>query len=78
MSILGINITQLKIFYVTQMINIDKEFKEVSNTDFSVDNQNMTTQVASITTRQIQEIDSPNGRGVEMAHARGARKDSWY
>ena len=41
------------------MINIDKEFKEVSNTDFSVDNQNMTTQVASITTRQIQEIDSP-------------------
>ena len=41
------------------MINVDKEFKEVSNTDFSVDNQNMTTQVASITTRQIQEIDSP-------------------
>lgn len=58
-SILGINITQLKIFYVTQMLNIDKEFKEVSNTDFNVDNQNMTTQVASITTRQIQEIDSP-------------------
>lgn len=58
-SMLGIYVTQLKVSYVTQMMNIDKEFKEVSNTDFSVDNQNMTTQVASITTRQIQEIDSP-------------------
>jgi len=41
------------------MINIDKNFKEISNTDFDIDSQNMTTTVASITTREIQEIDSP-------------------
>lgn len=41
------------------MLNVDTAFKEISNTDFSVSDQNMTTQVASITTRQIQEIDSP-------------------
>lgn len=41
------------------MINEDTQFKEVANNDFNIDSQNMTTTVASVTTREIQEIDSP-------------------
>lgn len=41
------------------MINEDIQFKEVANKDFNIDAQNMTTTVASVTTREIQEIDSP-------------------
>lgn len=41
------------------MINEDTQFKEVANNDFNIDAQNMTTTVASVTTREIQEIDSP-------------------
>lgn len=44
---------------VTDLTNIDTQFKQVSNADFNIDDQNMTTTVASITTREIQEIDSP-------------------
>jgi hypothetical protein len=46
-------------YFVTQLLNIDKDFKQVSNSDFDITSQNMTTTVASVTTREIQEIDSP-------------------
>jgi len=49
----------MKLFIVTQLINVDDKFKQVSNTDFDINSQNMTTTVASVTTREIQEIDSP-------------------
>nr|WEU70952.1 MAG: structural polyprotein [Hangzhou picorna-like virus 1] len=44
---------------VTEMINVDNEFKKISEQDFDINSQNMTTTVASVTTREIQEIDSP-------------------
>jgi len=49
----------MKVFIVAQLINVDDKFKQVSNTDFDISSQNMTTTVASVTTREIQEIDSP-------------------
>jgi hypothetical protein len=49
----------MKKFIVTNLNNIDTQFKQVSDADFNIDDQNMTTTVASITTREIQEIDSP-------------------
>lgn len=49
----------MKVFIVTDMINVDEKFKEVANADFDIDSQNMRTTVASITTREIQQIDSP-------------------
>lgn len=49
----------MKIFIVTELQNIDTQFKQVANNDFDIDAQNMTTTVASVTTREIQEIDSP-------------------
>lgn len=41
------------------MNNIDTNFKKIAESDFDISKQNMTTTVASITTREIQEIDSP-------------------
>lgn len=41
------------------MNNIDNEFKRVAESDFNITDQNMATTVASITTREIQEMDSP-------------------
>lgn len=46
-------------FIVAQLENIDYQFKKVANSDFDITNQNMTTAVASVTTREIQEMDSP-------------------
>lgn len=45
--------------YITQLENNDTQFKQVSNSDFTIDSQNMSTTVAAVTTRQIQSIDSP-------------------
>lgn len=50
----------MKVFIiVTELINVDDQFKEVANADFNIDSQNMATAVASVTTREIQQIDSP-------------------
>ena len=38
----------------------DKEFKAISNNDFQQGGQTLQTEVASITTREIQVIDAPN------------------
>lgn len=46
-------------FIVAEMINVDQKFKEVANSDFDIDSQNMKTTVASVTTREIQQIDTP-------------------
>lgn len=46
-------------FDATTLINIDNEFKKTSEADFDLDAQNMSTEVASITTREIQEIRTP-------------------
>lgn len=46
-------------FIVAQLENIDHQFKKIANNDFDITNQNMTTTVASVTTREIQEMDSP-------------------
>lgn len=45
--------------YITQLENNDTQFKQISDSDFTVDSQNMSTTVAAVTTRQIQSIDSP-------------------
>lgn len=49
----------MKVTITTELHNIDTQFKTTSNNDFNIDSQNMTTTVASVTTREIQEIDSP-------------------
>lgn len=49
----------MKAIITTELKNIDTQFKQTSNNDFNIDQQNMTTTVASVTTREIQEIDSP-------------------
>ena len=49
----------MQVFITSELNNIDIQFKQVSNSDFNIDQQNMTTTVASVTTREIQEIDSP-------------------
>lgn len=43
----------------TNLQHIDNNFKEISNNDFDLNSQNMSTEVASITTREIQEIRTP-------------------
>lgn len=42
------------------MINEDKDFKKVSDNDFYAGGQTIATEVASVTTREIQLIDAPN------------------
>lgn len=49
----------MQVSITSELNNIDVQFKQVSNSDFNIDQQNMATTVASITTREIQEIDSP-------------------
>lgn len=49
----------MKFIFVAQLQHVDENFKQVSDQDFTVDSQNLTTTVASITTREIQKIDSP-------------------
>lgn len=39
--------------------HIDNQFAAKADNDFEIVNQNLTTQVASVTTREIQQIDSP-------------------
>jgi len=50
--------SDIEIIFVTQLLHEDTQFKAVSNSDFNIDAQNMTTTVAQITTRDIQEIGS--------------------
>lgn len=53
------NTSHVEFNIVTDLINIDNKFKQVAESDFNISDQNMTTTVASITTREIQSIDSP-------------------
>lgn len=46
--------------YITQLINEDKQFKSVADNDYNAGVQSLETEVASITTREIQYIDAPN------------------